>query len=45
MMRERHTPAWYVRKLGKAVVWLLIAAIGLLDVLLVCVLVVAWRCP
>lgn len=44
MMRERHTPAWYVRKLGKAVVWLLIALVGLLDALLIYVLVLAWRC-
>lgn len=44
MMRERHTPAWYVRKLRKAVVWLLIALVGVLDALLVYVLVMAWRC-
>lgn len=42
---RRHTPAWYVRKLGKAVVWLLIALVGLLDALLIYGLVVAWRCP
>ena len=42
MMRERHTPAWYVRRLKVAGVWFLIAAIGLIDVLLVFVLVMAW---
>ena len=44
MMRERHTPAWYVRRLKVAGVWLLIAAIGLLDALLIYGLVLAWRC-
>lgn len=42
---RRHTPSWYARRLRAAAIWFLIAAIGLLDVLLVCVLVVAWRCP
>lgn len=39
---RRHTPSWYARRLKMAGVWFLIAAIGLLDALLVCVLVVAW---
>lgn len=47
-MREtaRHTPSWYVRKLRKAVVWLLIALVGVLDALLVygLVMALAWRC-
>lgn len=38
----RHMPAWYVRRLKVAVVWLLIALVGLLDALLVYVLVMAW---
>ena len=41
-MRERHTPSWYVSRLKVAGVWLLIAAIGLLDALFVYVLVMAW---
>ena len=41
---RRHTRSWYARRLKTAGVWFLIAAIGLLDVLLVYVLVLAWRC-
>lgn len=43
-MRECHTPAWYVHRLKVAGIWLLIAAIGLLDALLIYGLVLAWRC-
>ena len=39
---RRHTPSWYARRLKVAGVWFLIAAIGLLDVLLIFVLVMAW---
>lgn len=39
-----HPPSWYARRLKVAGVWFLIAAIGLIDVLLVYVLVMAWRC-